>query len=473
MMLRIALVAIVVASITGVVAFTGILPTSARSAPSATRSIDPISVAPGDPVTVTITPLDYGLAGGVTETLPNGFAYVSSDLSPSQVTELSGSNQVRFTLLGETSFYYTVTASASITAGSHTFSGTLRDFERDDYLVRGASSVRVEAPSTAAPSATRSIDPISVAPGDPVTVTITPLDYGLAGGVTETLPNGFAYVSSDLSPSQVTELSGSNQVRFILLGETSFYYTVTASASITAGSHTFSGTLRDFERDDYLVRGADTVTVLGPRATRSFSSMSVRPGDPVTVTITPLDYGLAGGVTETLPNGFAYVSSDLSPSQVTELSGSNQVRFTLLGETSFDYTVTASRTPDSYTFSGTLRDFERDDYLVRGASSVTVEAPAVTTPPTPAHTTPPRRRSRGGGGGGVGGGAATPRPTPAPTVAPTAAPPAAVEPTAPVAPPAAPEDEGGLPTWAIVLIITVAVVLAVGGGLFAFVRGRR
>ena len=45
--------------------------------------------------------------------------------------------------------------------------------------------------------------------------------------------------------------------------------------------------------------------------------------------------------------------------------------------------------------------------------------------------------------------------------------------TAPVAPPAAPEDEGGLPTWAIVLIIIVAVVLAVGGGLFAFVRGRR
>ena len=129
----------------------------------------------------------------------------------------------------------------------------------------------------------------------------------------------------------------------------------------------------------------------------------------MTVTITPLDYGLAGGVTETLPNGFAYVSSDLSPSQVTELSGSNQVRFTLLGETSFDYTVTASAsiTAGSHTFSGTLRDFERDDYLVRGASSVTVEAPAVTTPPTPAHTTPPRRRSRGGGGGGVGGGAAT------------------------------------------------------------------
>ena len=31
-----------------------------------------------------------------------------------------------------------------------------------------------------------------------MTVTITPLDYGQAGGVTETLPTGFSYVSSSL-----------------------------------------------------------------------------------------------------------------------------------------------------------------------------------------------------------------------------------------------------------------------------------
>jgi hypothetical protein len=62
----------------------------------------------------------------------------------------------------------------------------------------------------------------------------------------------------------------------------------------------------------------------------------------VTVTITPLDYGQAGGVTETLPSGFDYVSSSLPVSQVRELSG-NQVRFTLQGDASFTYVVTASR----------------------------------------------------------------------------------------------------------------------------------
>ena len=39
-------------------------------------------------------------------------------------------------------------------------------------------------------------------------VTIAAADYGSAGGVTETLPAGFAYVSSSLAASQVTELSG-------------------------------------------------------------------------------------------------------------------------------------------------------------------------------------------------------------------------------------------------------------------------
>ena len=143
------------------------------------------------------------------------------------MTELSG-QEVRFTLQGDASFTYTVTASS--TAGSHSFSGTLRDFERDDHTVGGATSVTVEAPSTPTPSATRSFNPAPVAPGGQVTVTIAATNYGQAGGVTETLPTGFSYVSSSLAASQVTELSGQN-VRFTLQGDTSFTYTVTASST--------------------------------------------------------------------------------------------------------------------------------------------------------------------------------------------------------------------------------------------------
>ena len=226
-------------------------------------------------------------------------------------------------------------------------------------------------------NASRSFDSASVAPGGTVTVTITASDYGLGGSVTETLPTGFSYmgVDSSLGSSQVTELDG-NQVRFTLLGETSFTYTVTASE--TVGTYSFSGTLRDFDRNDLAVGGATMVTVTAPTpsASRSFDSASVAPGGTVTVTITASDYGLGGRVTETLPTGFSYmgVDSSLDSSQVTELDG-NQVRFTLLGETSFTYTVTASETVGTYSFSGTLRDFDRNDFAVGGVNAIRVVSP--------------------------------------------------------------------------------------------------
>ena len=102
-----------------------------------------------------------------------------------------------------------------------------------------------------------------------------------------------------------------------------------------------------------------------PSASRSFDEASVDPGGRVEVTITASGYGLAGGVTETLPSDFSYVNSSLDDSQVTELAN-NQVRFTLQGDTSFTYTVTASDTPGDYDFSGTLRDADRMDHTVGG-----------------------------------------------------------------------------------------------------------
>ena len=360
----------------GMVAMMSIVPAVAQSTPSASRSFDSAAVDPGGQVVVTINASNYGQAGGVTETLPAGFSYVSSSLDSSQVTELPN-NQVRFTLQGDTSFTYTVTASTS--PGSHTFSGTLRDSDRSDHAVGGATSITVNTPPAGpTPSASRSFDSAAVDPGGQVVVTINASNYGQAGGITETLPAGFSYVSSSLDSSQVTELPN-NQVRFTLQGDTSFTYTVTASTS--PGSHTFSGTLRDSDRSDHAVGGATSITVNTPpagptpSASRSFDSAAVDPGGQVVVTINASNYGQAGGITETLPAGFSYVSSSLmSASQVTELPN-NEVRFTLQGDTSFTYTVTASSTPGPYTFSGTLRDDDRNDHTVSGATEITVKGP--------------------------------------------------------------------------------------------------
>ena len=107
------------------------------------------------------------------------------------------------------------------------------------------------------PNANRSFDKASVAPGGTVTVTIQVANYGGIGRVTEMLPAGFDYVSSthDLAGVSVN----GQEVRFTLQGDSSVAYTVAASR--TAGPHSFLGMLRDSDRANHTVGGADTVTV--------------------------------------------------------------------------------------------------------------------------------------------------------------------------------------------------------------------
>ena len=221
---------------------------SGGGAASASRSFAPASVSGGGEVVVTITASDYGSAGRVTETLPAGFTYVSSNLS--EGVRVTG-QEVRFTLFGDASFTYTVTASSVV--GSHSFSGVLRDFEQSEYTVGGAATVTVESSGAGGASASRSFAPASVSPGGQVVITISVSDYGSAGRVTETLPAGFTYVSSNLSEG--VRVTG-QEVRFTLFGDTSFTYTVTASSVV--GSHAFSGVLRDFEQNAYTVGGASS-----------------------------------------------------------------------------------------------------------------------------------------------------------------------------------------------------------------------
>ena len=107
-------------------------------------------------------------------------------------------------------------------------------------------------------------------------------------------------------------------------------------------------------------------------ATRSFSPPSVVPSGKVVVTITANGYGEFGGVTETLPSGFNYVSTSLEDEAAT-ING-QEVRFTLSGETAFTYTVTAPNTEGAYSFSGILTNFDREDVPVGGALTITVTA---------------------------------------------------------------------------------------------------
>ena len=121
------------------------------------------------------------------------------------------------------------------------------------------------------------------------------------------------------------------------------------------------------------------------RASRSFSPAPVSAGGELEVTITAAGYGGFGGVVETLPIGFSYVSSSLSDSAVT-VAG-QEVSFTLFGETAFNYTVAAPSAEGTYSFSGVLKNSNRVEQPVGGVSSITVKAGALSVSITRSATT--------------------------------------------------------------------------------------
>ena len=309
--------------------------------------------------------------GRIVETVPDG---LPRQMAGQTVT-------IRLLSAGPRTVTYTVTATDS--AGSHSFSGTIADETKNSRPVVGENSVTITAPPSTPeptdtptpdtdPSATRSFSATSVDPGEEITVTIRADNYGGLGRIVETLPSGFT--SSDASGQTVT-------LRLLQEGLQTRSYTVTASDN--PGSYTFSGVLESEDKSETTVGGSSTVTVNappGPSARRSFSTTSVDPGGTVTVTIRADNYGGLGRVVETLPSGFT--SPDASGQTVT-------LRLLQEGPQTRSYTVTASENLGSYTFSGVLESEDKSETTVGGPSSVQVGRPSPPPPPPPPPPCPP------------------------------------------------------------------------------------
>ena len=485
--------------------------------PRASRTFAPSSVTEGEEedVRVTVEVMDYGTLGAVVEILPAGFEYVSGSSSIADVVVRENARNITnitFTLLeGETSFTYTARAVAPV-AGDHSFSGELIDDMQRSYRVGGHSIKVLARVVPGAPRAERSFSMRMTGLGDEVTVTITAMNYGPIGAVVETIPMGFTYVM-DSSSLEDVEMDG-RELTFALLTPNSATFSYKVMTADTAGDYDFSGNLVDDQQIMRTVAGYSRITA-GPTAMRSFSA-PVRTGANLDVMITARDYGSFGAVVETLPNGFAYVSSDLAHVEEHGM----ELWFALLvpNNTSFMYTVTPS-SPGSHDFRGRLIDDARMSRDVVGNMTVMVPPPAVQPPAVARPAPPPPPRRRGGGGGGGGGYAPpvakatptpivvptiiaptatptpeptmppptempTPRPKPTeevgmiPTVAPTPVPTEPPAPTATTAPTVVPvtpvtpvtPEAGGMPGWLIIVIIVAVVIAAVG---FYLMRMRR
>ena len=369
-MVKKALMLLGVLAIVGVAGLSLLLPDAVNaSGHSATRSFVTDSVAAGSDLEVQIEVSGLGGFGQVKETLPDGFSLTGAgDLSDSQV--MSDGQEVTFTLLGDATFHYTVTAPA--TTGIYSFGGTVSDSNRDSLAVGGDTSVEVTG--GAGPEAERTFLAVSADSGGSLSVSVSASGYGAAASIMETLPGGFSYVSSSLSEASV--MVNGQVVTFTLLGDDSFTYTVTASSD--AGDYTFAGTIRSFDRISADVTGDETIAVNPPvpaSASRSFPAPFVEPGSEVVVTIGAVGYGPSALIEENIPESFAYVSSDI-PGGAVEVSG-QAVSFILLGEDSLTYTVTAPAETGSYTFSGTLKDINKTEVDIGGDSDLLVGNPGI------------------------------------------------------------------------------------------------
>ena len=124
MLVGVALLAtLALAGALGIFTFSGAQPVGAQATSTATRSFDPMTVAPGGTVTVTIATANAGSFPTVTETLPSGFTYVGSDLPADNVTITEPT--LAFSLFDAPStFTYDVTA--PMATGEYTFEGSMR-----------------------------------------------------------------------------------------------------------------------------------------------------------------------------------------------------------------------------------------------------------------------------------------------------------------------------------------------------------
>ncbi|MCK4735099.1 MAG: hypothetical protein KAT65_21785, partial [Methanophagales archaeon] len=144
----------------------------ANAKPTATRTLPAEPVPADGSFLVEIEVSDYGTFGQVAETLPEGFIYLASTLDPGSVKVFDAVNntvKVKFVLLGETSFTYTVIAPDS--EGTYTFSGILKDIGKKEYEVGGDIEIEVEEMEEE-PTATRTLPEEPILGGESFTIEI-------------------------------------------------------------------------------------------------------------------------------------------------------------------------------------------------------------------------------------------------------------------------------------------------------------
>ena len=429
------------------------------------RSVPSGAAAPGSRVRVTITDLDLmSSAGRVVETLPAGFSYVEdSAMSPdpqARIRVSESGRMVTFTVLGIDTLHYMVMVGSSVGGGAHNISGVLQTAPgTPGQTIGGQSAITVSgtAPTT---GLRRTLSDASVERGDEVTVTILDIDLmSSAGRIVETLPAGLSYVEDSASTpdasGRVRESVDGQMVTFTLLGVDTLTYEVMVDSDATTATRSFSGVLMAGPDDaGQMIGGVSRITIGTP--------VVVRPTEPMPPPTRRRSRGGGGGGGG---GGYAPVPVATATPMPTRAPVATiaPTPTQIIVPTIVAPTVAPTPEPEP-----TARP-EPTAVPPTAAPTAKPKPTVIVVVPTVEPTKPPEPT-------------AMPKPT---AVPPTEVPPTAmIEPTEPPAPTAtiAPTvtpvtpvtpDEGGMPTWLIILIIVIIVGVVIAAVGFYMMRMRR
>ena len=455
----------VVKKVTGETPIGGTGPTVPMPVTGPSRSFSP-PVLPGGmnrEVMVTVRGVDAlnGFAQ-VIETLPAGFSFKagSAEVADSNPHARSGASAV-FTgrvlmieVLAADSVRYTVMVADSVAAGSgYGFSGVVKK-------VTGETPIGGTGPTVPMPTGlSRTFAPETLAPGTNRALVVTVSGIGAANGFAQwmdTLPMGFSFKDgsaevADSTPhtkSGVVATADGQVVTIDVLAADSIRYMVSVADDVGPGSYMFRGVLRTLSGDERI-----DATVVGPTLTPT-ATPTTEPAPPRRRRgggggggggYAPLPVATATPMPTRVPSIVATIVPTPTPIIVPTIA------------------PTVAPTPEP-TIAPTMPPKPTVAPTPRPKPTAVIPTVEPTKPPAPT---------------------AMPKPTAAPTAAPpTEVPPTAVQPTEPPAPTAttAPTvapvtpvtpDEGGMPTWLIIVIIVIVVAVVIAAIGFYLMRMRR
>jgi hypothetical protein len=398
----------------------------------------------------------------VIETLPAGFSFKagSAEVADSNPHARSGASAV-FTgrvltieVLAADSVRYTVMVADSVAAGSeYGFTGVVKKLTGETPI--GGTGPTVPMPT----GLSRAFTPERLAPGTNRELVVTVSGIGVLDGfaqLVETLPAGFTFKDgsagvADAAPNAKSGVlvNADGQVVMIeVVAADSVRYTVSVADDVGPGSYWFRGVVKTLTREEQIdaavISPTATPTVVVPQPTRRRSRGGGGGGGggggyaPPVVAATPTPMPTRAPVATIAPTPTPIIVATIAP--------------------------TVAPTPEPTMPPPTATPRPRPTPKPIAVVVPTVEP---TKPPEPTMTPKPT---------------ATIAPTPVPT---TEVPPTAmVEPTEPPAPtatiaptvapvtPVTPE-EGGMPTWLIILIIVIIAAVVIAAIGFYLMRMRR